>query len=83
VRLARSRAQRRVDEARLAGLTRQLIRQPGAFPAGWPAELRPPLARNLAAQLLWDRPPAGGSEPRWEAAIATLTDTVDECLKRR
>jgi hypothetical protein len=81
--LARYRAQRRVDEARLAALARQLIRQPGVFPAGWPAELKPPLARNLAAQLLWDRRPARGGEPRWEAAIATLADALDDCLEPR
>jgi hypothetical protein len=46
--LARYRSQRRVDEARLAALTRQLMRQPRALPAGWSAELKPPLARNLA-----------------------------------
>jgi hypothetical protein len=48
--LARYRSQRRVDEARLAALTRQLIRQPGALPAGGPTDLKPPLARNLAAR---------------------------------
>jgi hypothetical protein len=78
--LARYRARRRVDEVRLAALTRELIRQRGAFPAGWPAELRPPLARNLAAQLLWDR---GGGEPRRAAAIATFTEALDACLEPR
>jgi hypothetical protein len=81
--LARYRSQRGVDEARLAALTRQLIRQPAALIAGWPTELKRPLARNLAAQLLWDRRPAIGGEPGWEAAIATLADALDECQKRR
>jgi hypothetical protein len=81
--LARYRSQRGVDEARLAALTRQLIRQPDALIAGWPAELKPALAHNLAAKLLWDRRPASGGEPRWEAAIATLADALDECLTHR
>ena len=77
--LARYRSHRRVDEARLAALTRQLTRQPGPLVAGWPTELKPPLARNLAAQLLWDRHPAGGGGALGAAAIATLADTLDEC----
>jgi hypothetical protein len=55
----------------------------GALPAGWPAELKPPLARNLAAQLLWDRRLAGGVEPRRAAAIATFTEALDACLEPR
>jgi hypothetical protein len=48
----------------------------GALPAGWPAELKPPLERNVAAQLLWDRRLAGGVEPRRAAAIATFTEAL-------
>jgi hypothetical protein len=56
--LARYRSQRRVDEARLAALTRQLIRRPGALVAGWPAALKPPACPQPG------RPAALGSPPR-------------------
>ena len=75
VRYHRRRAR---DRARLDALTCQLLRHAGRLWPGWPADAWPLLARNLAAQLLWDPGPEGGGQPCQAAGSATLADILAE-----
>jgi hypothetical protein len=74
---ARYRAQLARDQRALLALSSRLEAAASAQPGAWPELLRPLLAHNLAAQLLWERRPAGGLGVWTAAAIATLSDALD------
>lgn len=77
---ARYRAQVARDERALLALTGKLEVAAAAKLRAWPELLRPLLARNLAAQLLWELRPAGGLDVWTAAEIASLSDALDICL---
>ena len=77
---ARYRAEVARDERALLALSGKLEVAAAARLRAWPELLRPLLAHNLAAQLLWDLRPAGGLDVWTAAEIATLSDALDICL---
>jgi hypothetical protein len=74
------RAQVARDERALLALSAKLEVAAAPKLRAWPELLRPLLAHNLAAQLLWELRPAGGLDVWTAAEIATLSDALDICL---
>jgi hypothetical protein len=74
------RAQVARDERALLALSAKLEVAAAPKLRAWPELLRPLLAHNLAAQLLWELRPAGGLDVWAAAEIATLSDALDICL---